>query len=86
MLRRRLWAACVICDRWYALTLGLPFVIDVHDCDARLPGISSSSAFDPPEMSGLSEREMEEQRSFVFMAEMVKLAVLLGKITKAIYR
>lgn len=36
-LRRRLWAACVICDRWTSLTYGHPYMIDVQDCDARLP-------------------------------------------------
>ncbi|KAG0693479.1 hypothetical protein DFH29DRAFT_1039264 [Suillus ampliporus] len=36
-LRRRLWGACVICDRWTSLTYGHPYMIDVQDCDARLP-------------------------------------------------
>ncbi|KAI6005881.1 fungal-specific transcription factor domain-containing protein [Pisolithus albus] len=36
-LRRRLWAACVICDRWTSLTYGHPYMIDVQDCDACLP-------------------------------------------------
>ncbi|KAF8590103.1 hypothetical protein K439DRAFT_1644924 [Ramaria rubella] len=35
-LRRRLWAACVISDRWCSLTYGHPFMIDVEDCDVRL--------------------------------------------------
>ncbi|KAL4077326.1 fungal-specific transcription factor domain-containing protein [Scleroderma yunnanense] len=35
--RRRLWGACVICDRWTSLTYGHPYMIDVQDCDARLP-------------------------------------------------
>ncbi|KIY63059.1 hypothetical protein CYLTODRAFT_382829 [Cylindrobasidium torrendii FP15055 ss-10] len=37
-LRRRLWAVCVITDRWISLTYGNPSMIDVGDCDARLPG------------------------------------------------
>ncbi|CCM06239.1 uncharacterized protein FIBRA_08487 [Fibroporia radiculosa] len=36
-LRRRLWGICVISDRWISLTYGHPFMIDVQDCDARLP-------------------------------------------------
>ncbi|RDB21104.1 Acetamidase regulatory protein [Hypsizygus marmoreus] len=36
-LRRRLWGACLICDRWTSLTYGHPYMIDVQDCDARLP-------------------------------------------------
>ncbi|TFY77651.1 hypothetical protein EWM64_g6362 [Hericium alpestre] len=36
-LRRRLWGACVISDRWMSLSYGHPYMIDVNDCDARLP-------------------------------------------------
>ncbi|KAI0054009.1 hypothetical protein FA95DRAFT_1551794 [Auriscalpium vulgare] len=36
-LRRRLWGACVISDRWVSLSFGHPYMIDVNDCDARLP-------------------------------------------------
>jgi hypothetical protein len=42
-LRRRLWAACVVSDRWGALAYGHPFMIDVADCDARLPSTGSPS-------------------------------------------
>ncbi|TDL27420.1 hypothetical protein BD410DRAFT_714522 [Rickenella mellea] len=35
--RRRIWAACLISDRWTSLTFGHPSMIDVEDCDARLP-------------------------------------------------
>ncbi|KAF8163606.1 fungal-specific transcription factor domain-containing protein [Crassisporium funariophilum] len=36
-LRRRLWGACLICDRWASIAYGHPYMIDVQDCDARLP-------------------------------------------------
>ncbi|KAH8117444.1 fungal-specific transcription factor domain-containing protein [Phellopilus nigrolimitatus] len=36
-MRRRVWGACVITDRWTSLTYGHPYMIDVEDCDARLP-------------------------------------------------
>ncbi|KIK08788.1 hypothetical protein K443DRAFT_84620 [Laccaria amethystina LaAM-08-1] len=35
--RRRLWGACLICDRWTSIAYGHPYMIDVQDCDARLP-------------------------------------------------
>lgn len=35
--RRRLWGACLITDRWVSLTFGHPYMIDVTDCDVRLP-------------------------------------------------
>ncbi|KAF8333946.1 fungal-specific transcription factor domain-containing protein [Cantharellus anzutake] len=79
-LRRRLWAACVITDRWYGLTLGLPFMIDVHDCDARLPGPEL-----PTTQSHLTPAEIQQATSLLFMGEFVKLSVLLGKVTRTIY-
>ncbi|OCB84325.1 hypothetical protein A7U60_g9005 [Sanghuangporus baumii] len=36
-MRRRVWGACVITDRWTSLTYGHPYMIDVEDCDACLP-------------------------------------------------
>ncbi|KAJ7449949.1 fungal-specific transcription factor domain-containing protein, partial [Mycena latifolia] len=43
-LRRRVWGACLISDRWTSLVYGFPYMIDVHDCDVRLP--SSGDAKD----------------------------------------
>ncbi|KAG5645591.1 hypothetical protein DXG03_005729 [Asterophora parasitica] len=64
-LRRRLWGACVISDRWTSLTYGHPYMIDVQDCDARLP--SSGDLND------------------LYMDELVRLSVILGKVLKTIY-
>lgn len=64
-LRRRLWGACVICDRWTSLTYGHPFMIDVQDCDARLP-----SSGDPNDL---------------YMDELVRLSIILGRVLKTIY-
>ncbi|KAH9079362.1 fungal-specific transcription factor domain-containing protein [Lactarius deliciosus] len=43
-MRRRLWGACLISDRWVSLSYGHPYMIDVNDCDARLP--SSGTPYD----------------------------------------
>ncbi|KAH8106811.1 fungal-specific transcription factor domain-containing protein [Cristinia sonorae] len=64
-LRRRLWGICVISDRWISLTYGHPYMIDVRDCDARLP-----SSGDPAD---------------IYMDELVRLSVILGRVYKAIY-
>ncbi|KAN0077222.1 Fungal specific transcription factor domain containing protein [Tylopilus felleus] len=64
-LRRRLWGVCVICDRWLSLTYGHPYMIDVQDCDARLP-----SSGDPNDL---------------YMDELVRLSVILGRVLKTIY-
>ncbi|KAF5389940.1 hypothetical protein D9757_003653 [Collybiopsis confluens] len=64
-LRRRLWGACLISDRWTSLTYGHPYMIDIQDCDARLP-----SSGDPNDL---------------YMDELVRLSIILGRIQKAIY-
>ncbi|KAG9318550.1 hypothetical protein JVU11DRAFT_642 [Chiua virens] len=64
-LRRRLWGICVMCDRWLSLTYGHPYMIDVQDCDARLP-----SSGDPNDL---------------YMDELVRLSVILGRVLKTIY-
>ncbi|KZS88408.1 hypothetical protein SISNIDRAFT_531893 [Sistotremastrum niveocremeum HHB9708] len=64
-IRRRVWAACVISDRWCSLTYGHPFMIDVQDCDVRLP-----SSGEPGD---------------VYLDELVRLSILLGKVLKTIY-
>ncbi|PIL24240.1 transcription factor [Ganoderma sinense ZZ0214-1] len=64
-MRRRLWGVCVISDRWISLTFGHPFMIDIRDCDARLP-----SSGDPNDL---------------YMDELVRLSVILGRVQKTIY-
>ncbi|KDR73617.1 hypothetical protein GALMADRAFT_269832 [Galerina marginata CBS 339.88] len=64
-LRRRLWGACLICDRWASIAYGHPYMIDVQDCDARLP-----SSGDPTDL---------------YMDELVRLSILLGRVQKCIY-
>jgi hypothetical protein len=49
-----------------SLTYGHPYMIDVRDCDARLP--SSGDADD------------------LYMDELVRISVVLGKVLKTIYR
>ncbi|KAI6022732.1 fungal-specific transcription factor domain-containing protein [Pisolithus marmoratus] len=53
-LRRRLWVACVICDRWTSLTYGHPYMIDVQDCDACLPSSGDPNDLYMNELARLS--------------------------------
>ncbi|KAH8827027.1 fungal-specific transcription factor domain-containing protein [Flagelloscypha sp. PMI_526] len=43
VMRRRLWAACIVADRWTAMTFGHPSMISVEDCDACLPCSGSAA-------------------------------------------
>lgn len=65
-MRRRLWSACVIADRWCSLTYGHPYMIDVQDCDVRLN----------------NSDKIED----MYMNELLKLSILLGRVLKMIYR
>jgi hypothetical protein len=49
-----------------SLSYGHPYMIDVNDCDARLP--SSGSPHD------------------LYVDELVRLSILLGRVLKTIYR
>ena len=71
-VRRRVWGACVISDRWCSLTFGQPFMIDVQDCDARLPSAADSATPLLPS-------------EYMYMCELIKLSILLGRVLKMIY-
>jgi hypothetical protein len=49
-----------------SLAYGHPYMIDVQDCDARLPSSGDESG--------------------LYMDELVRLSLLLGRVIKAIYR
>ncbi|KAJ7273270.1 fungal-specific transcription factor domain-containing protein [Mycena rebaudengoi] len=53
-LRRRVWGACLISDRWTSLVYGFPYMIDVHDCDVRLPSSGDSKDMYMDELVRLS--------------------------------
>jgi hypothetical protein len=53
-LRRRLWSACLICDRFFSLTFGNPSMIDVQDCDVRLPSSGNPNDLHLDELVRLS--------------------------------
>ncbi|KAJ6525597.1 fungal-specific transcription factor domain-containing protein [Mycena capillaripes] len=53
-LRRRVWGACLISDRWASLVYGFPYMIDVHDCDVRLPSSGDSKDLYMDELVRLS--------------------------------
>lgn len=98
-MRRRVWGACVISDRWYALILGHPFMIDVLDCDARVPVPTESKSpssegeegvKDGKEVEKENEKEKEEEeeemrRPLMFLGELTKLSLILGRVMKTIY-
>lgn len=77
-LRRRVWAACVIFDRWYGAALGIPLLVDLCDCDVLLPA--------PYEIvPELEPSEWPIDTSFLALGEHLKLSILVGRVLKTIY-
>nr|XP_019000336.1 uncharacterized protein I203_07116 [Kwoniella mangroviensis CBS 8507]OCF63797.1 hypothetical protein I203_07116 [Kwoniella mangroviensis CBS 8507] len=77
-LRRRVWATCVIMDRWYGAALGIPLLIDLLDCDVLLPAPYAISSSTEP-----SEWPLEPD--FMALSEHLKLSILIGRVLKMIY-
>lgn len=74
-LRRRIWAACVFMEKWYAAVLGLPVLVDVLDCDVPLPSPYRLQPGGPPVF----------EPTFAALAENLKLSILLGRVLKTVY-
>ncbi|CAO1617112.1 unnamed protein product [Parajaminaea phylloscopi] len=78
--KRRVWGACVTADRLVSIVSGHPLAVDLTDCDVRLPSPYEVTRFptDLPSLPG-------EDRPFAFNTEMLKLAILFGRVQKTIY-
>jgi hypothetical protein len=77
-LRRRIWATCVIMDRWYGAALGIPLQVDLLDCDVLLPAGYDVIVDQPPSTWPI-------EPSFVALSEHLKLSILIGRVLKTIY-
>jgi len=77
-LRRRVWAACVILDRWYGAALGIPLLVDLLDCDVLLPA--------PYDIIRDAEPgSWPVEPSYMALSEHLKLSILVGRVLKTIY-
>ncbi|KAL7422853.1 hypothetical protein Q5752_002149 [Cryptotrichosporon argae] len=77
-LRRRVWATCVILDRWYGAALGVPLVIDLYDCDILLP-LNRDVVVDR------DPADWPANKSYAFLTEHLSLSLLIGRIIKTVY-
>lgn len=77
-LRRRVWATCVIMDRWYGAALGIPLLVDLLDCDVLLP-----APYDIQPDTEPSAWPVEA--NFLALSEHLKLSILIGRVLKTIY-
>jgi hypothetical protein len=77
-LRRRVWAACVIFDRWYGAALGIPLLVDLLDCDVLLPAPYDIIPDAEPTTWPI-------EPAYMALSEHLKLSILIGRVLKAIY-
>ncbi|EKC98861.1 hypothetical protein A1Q2_06832 [Trichosporon asahii var. asahii CBS 8904] len=77
-LKRRIWAACVYMDKWYAAHLGTMQQVDVHDCDVLVP---SPYKIDP----SVESSKWEIDPPLAHIGESMKLALLVGRVLKLVY-
>ncbi|WWC69091.1 uncharacterized protein I206_103027 [Kwoniella pini CBS 10737] len=73
--RLRVWGACVSMDRWTAIRMGRPFMVDPADCDAPLPRHYADGIRD----GDLTSKTEPLFPCFRFMAEFTSLSLLLGR-------
>ncbi|WRT68165.1 uncharacterized protein IL334_005140 [Kwoniella shivajii] len=74
--RRRVWAACVIADRWYAISFGRPMAINLLDSDTLEPSMYGDNA----RKDGTSR-----DTPFQVHTELAKLSILLGRVIRYAY-
>ncbi|TKY89459.1 hypothetical protein EX895_001990 [Sporisorium graminicola] len=78
--KRRIWGCCVTADRLQSISLGHPMMIDLTDCDVRLP-----SPYEILRSSNDLPSDPTTDRPFAFNTEMLKLTILFGRVMKTIY-
>lgn len=78
--KRRMWGCCVTADRLQSISLGHPMMIDLTDCDVRLP-----SPYEILRSSSDLPSDPSTNRPFAYNTEMLKLTILFGRVMKTIY-
>ncbi|KAF9965067.1 hypothetical protein BGZ70_005467 [Mortierella alpina] len=89
-IRKRLWWACYVLDRWCSASMGRPLAIDDNDCDVDLPSAveqdwadADGNAASPHE----NNDKVKEESSFAlrYFVETIKLSNILGQILQRVY-
>ncbi|KAG0198197.1 hypothetical protein BGX33_012525, partial [Mortierella sp. NVP41] len=89
-LRKRLWWACYVMDRWVSACLGRPVSILDQDCDVDYPSVVEQDWADPDcDAASVTEEseKLKEESSLAlqFFVETIKLARILGQILQRVY-
>ncbi|KAF9968043.1 hypothetical protein BGZ70_007055 [Mortierella alpina] len=89
-LRKRLWWACYVMDRWSSCCMGRPLGIDDIDCDVDYPSVVEEDWADADGKAGSPDEDNEkhkEELSFAlrYFVENIKLAQIVGQILQRVY-
>lgn len=89
-IRKRLWWACYVMDRWVSACLGRPVAIDDNDCDVGFPSVVEQDWADPNcDAASIAEEseKLKEESSLAlqYFVESIKLAQILGQILARVY-
>ncbi|KAF9984279.1 hypothetical protein BGZ75_004133 [Mortierella antarctica] len=89
-LRKRLWWACYVMDRWSSCCMGRPLGIDDIDCDVDYPSVVEQDWADADGKAGSPDEDSEkhkEELSFAlrYFVENIKLAQIVGQILQRVY-
>ncbi|KAF9324067.1 hypothetical protein BGZ91_003183 [Linnemannia elongata] len=89
-IRKRLWWACYVMDRWVSACLGRPVAIDDNDCDVAFPSVVEQDWADPDcDAASVAEesQKLKEESSLAlqYFVESIKLAQILGQILARVY-
>jgi hypothetical protein len=76
--RARIWAACIVQDRWYAMSYGQPCLIHLEDCDAPGP-----SPYHDNEAE--SRQKLGNARPYEVHVEHTKLSNLIGRLLRLVF-
>ncbi|KAF9582311.1 hypothetical protein BGW38_000360, partial [Lunasporangiospora selenospora] len=89
-IRKRLWWACYIMDRWVSAAMGRPMAIDDTDCDVEYPSAVEhdwaeyDEATSSPRENG-DKSKSEQPLMLRYFIESIKLSRILGQILRRVY-
>ncbi|KAF9337225.1 hypothetical protein BG006_005797 [Podila minutissima] len=89
-IRKRLWWACYVMDRWASACLGRPVGIDDNDCDVDYPCSMEQDWADAdgnPVSPGQDVEQVKQKATLAltYFVETIKLAEILGQILQRVY-
>lgn len=89
-IRKRLWWACYVMDRWASSCLGRPVGIDDNDCDVGYPSSVEQDWADAdgnPMSPGQDVEQVKQKATHAlkYFVETIKLAEILGQILQRVY-